>query len=90
MLLARQVHACVFKEADCQANPSGLWGPDSASIVVDAKLKKQERASAVAAMDANYRALSAAVDFVSQVVDGNWGVHAVIRKSMFAARWDQN
>jgi acetamidase/formamidase/AraC-like DNA-binding protein len=31
--------------------------------------------------------ISVAVDFgVTQVVDGNWGVHAVIRKSMFAGR----
>ena len=29
--------------------------------------------------------MSAAVDFgVTQVVDGNWGVHATIRKSMFS------
>jgi acetamidase/formamidase len=28
-----------------------------------------------------------AVDFgVTQVVDGNWGVHAVIRKSIFAGK----
>ena len=31
--------------------------------------------------------MSVAVDFgITQVVDGNWGVHAVIRKSMFASR----
>ena len=31
--------------------------------------------------------MSVAVDFgVTQVVDGNWGVHAVIRKSMFVGR----
>ncbi len=31
--------------------------------------------------------ISVAVDFgVTQVVDGNWGVHAVIRKSLFAGR----
>jgi acetamidase/formamidase len=29
--------------------------------------------------------MSIAVDFgVTQVVDGNWGVHAIIRKSLFA------
>ena len=29
--------------------------------------------------------MSVAVDFgVTQVVDGNWGVHAIIRKSLFA------
>lgn len=28
--------------------------------------------------------ISVAVDFgITQIVDGNWGVHAVIRKSMF-------
>ena len=29
--------------------------------------------------------MSIAVDFgVTQVVDGNWGVHAIVRKSLFA------
>ena len=59
VLAARQIQACVFKEADCQANPSGLWGPDGASLNADAKLKKEARASAEAVMDANYRALAA-------------------------------
>ena len=31
--------------------------------------------------------MSAGVDFgVTQVVDGNWGVHAIIRKSIFFDR----
>jgi len=31
--------------------------------------------------------MSVAVDFgVTQVVDGNWGVHAVIKKSIFAGK----
>jgi acetamidase/formamidase len=31
--------------------------------------------------------MSVAVDFgVTQVVDGNWGIHAIIRKNLFAAR----
>ncbi len=31
--------------------------------------------------------MSVAVDFgVTQVVDGNWGIHAILRKSLFAAR----
>jgi acetamidase/formamidase len=30
--------------------------------------------------------ISAAVDFgVTQVVDGNWGVHAIVAKRLFAA-----
>ncbi len=30
--------------------------------------------------------MSVAVDFgVTQVVDGNWGIHAIIKKSLFAA-----
>ena len=29
--------------------------------------------------------MSIAVDFgITQVVDGNWGVHAIVRKSLFA------
>ena len=33
--------------------------------------------------------MSVGIDFgVTQVVDGNWGVHAIIRKELFAARDD--
>jgi acetamidase/formamidase len=31
--------------------------------------------------------MSVGVDFgVTQVVDGNWGIHAIVRKNLFAAR----
>ena len=31
--------------------------------------------------------MSVGVDFgVTQVVDGNWGIHAIIKKNLFAAR----
>lgn len=31
--------------------------------------------------------MSIAVDFgVTQVVDGNWGVHAIVKKALFAGR----
>lgn len=31
--------------------------------------------------------LSIAVDFgITQVVDGNWGVHAIIKKNLFSAK----
>lgn len=37
--------------------------------------------------DEAYSLMSVAVDFgISQVVDGNWGVHAIIRKSLFTDR----
>ena len=29
-----QSRACVFKAADCQASPSGLWGPDAQTLRV--------------------------------------------------------
>ena len=33
--------------------------------------------------------MSVAVDFgVTQVVDGNWGVHAIVKKALFAGRYD--
>lgn len=59
VLVPVQLRACVFKDADCQASPSGLWGPDGASLVTDAKLMEQARVRAEAAMAANYRALDA-------------------------------
>ncbi len=35
VLVPSQITACVFKAADCQTSPSGLWGPDGGSLDAD-------------------------------------------------------
>lgn len=59
VLVPTQLQACVFKEADCQASPSGLWGPAGAALEPQAKQIERARAHAEAAAAANYRALNA-------------------------------
>jgi hypothetical protein len=48
VLVPAQTNACVFQAADCQASPSGLWGPDGSSLEKDAKAiaKARRRADA--------------------------------------------
>ena len=50
VLVPSQITACVFKAADCQTTPGGLWGPDGASLVGDAANIEKERAAAEKAM----------------------------------------
>jgi hypothetical protein len=50
VLVPTQITACVFKAADCQTTPGGLWGPDGASLVGDAAKIVKERAEAERAM----------------------------------------
>jgi hypothetical protein len=50
VLAPTQITACVFKAADCQTAPGGLWGPDGASLVGDAARIVKERAVAEKAM----------------------------------------
>jgi hypothetical protein len=52
-----QITACVFKAADCQTSPGGLWGPDGSSLVADAANILKERTQAEAAMAKVLRAL---------------------------------
>jgi hypothetical protein len=59
VLVPPQLRACVFQAADCQASPSGLWGPAGASLATTPKPLEHARAAAEAAMTANYRALDA-------------------------------
>lgn len=59
VLTPPQLRACVFQAADCQASPSGLWGPSGAALQTTAKPIEHARALAEAAMTANYRALDA-------------------------------
>src|ERR1700677_1115808 len=48
VLVPAQTTACVFQAADCQASPSGLWGPEGVSLEKDAKViaKARRRADA--------------------------------------------
>jgi hypothetical protein len=49
-LAPSQITACVFKAADCQTSPGGLWGPEGASLIGDAAKFVKERAEADKAM----------------------------------------
>jgi hypothetical protein len=50
VLVPSQISACVFKAADCQTTPGGLWGPEGASVAGDAAKIVKERAEAEKAM----------------------------------------
>jgi hypothetical protein len=49
-LAPSQITACVFKAADCQTSPGGLWGPEGASLAGDAAKFAKERLEADKAM----------------------------------------
>jgi hypothetical protein len=46
VLVPAQTDACVITAADCQASPSGLWGPDAAELDNDPKAVLKARAAA--------------------------------------------
>jgi hypothetical protein len=50
VLVPSQITACVFKAADCQTSPSGLWGPDGATLEGDAAAIGKRRTEAETAM----------------------------------------
>ena len=54
-----QIAACVFKAADCQTSPGGLWGPDGSSLVGDAAKIAKDRAQAEKAMGRVLQAIDA-------------------------------
>ena len=56
-LAPSQITACMFKAADCQTSPGGLWGPDGASLVGDAAKFGKERVEADEAMAKAVRAI---------------------------------
>jgi hypothetical protein len=58
-LVPPQITACVFKAADCQTSPGGLWGPDGSSLVSDAATVAKERAQAEKAMGKVLQAIQA-------------------------------
>jgi hypothetical protein len=57
VLVPTQITACVFKAADCQTTPGGLWGPEGGSLVGDATKIVKDRAETEKAMGKLVRAI---------------------------------
>jgi len=52
-----QANACAFAAADCQASPSGLWGPEPAALEADPKAVARARAAADRSIQDSLRTL---------------------------------
>jgi hypothetical protein len=46
IIVPPQTRACVFQAADCQASPSGVWGPDAAALTEESKAIAKDRSRA--------------------------------------------
>jgi hypothetical protein len=55
VLVPAQTDACVFAAADCQASPSGLWGPEPAELDKDPKAVSRARDAADRAIQDSLR-----------------------------------
>jgi hypothetical protein len=69
VLVPTQITACVFKAADCQTTPGGLWGPDGASLVGGAANIVKERAQAEKAMGKTLHAIEDRAENSPQAAD---------------------
>ena len=83
VLVPAQITACVFKAADCQTTPGGLWGPDGASLVGDAAKIVKERAEAEKSMGKLVRAIQ------DRAEDGAQAADLVRDQNGFAAQRDE-
>ncbi len=59
VLAVGPAQACLFREADCRADPRGLWGPDAGDLGGRLKEIERERARAETAMRDTVRQLLA-------------------------------
>jgi hypothetical protein len=50
--------ACTFEASDCRVELSGLWGPEPAALVAQARAIEQDRGQADRAVRENYKALT--------------------------------
>jgi hypothetical protein len=69
VLVPTQITACVFKAADCQTTPGGLWGPEGGSLVDDAAKIIKERAEAEKSMGKLVRAIEDRAEDNTQAAD---------------------
>jgi hypothetical protein len=57
VLALPQDRACVFRAADCQATPAGLWGPDPSTLHDSPKALRRQRSRADSAAERSLRAI---------------------------------
>ncbi len=81
VLVPAQNNACVFTAADCQASPSGLWGPPAADLDKDPKAILKARAAADRSIQESLRAL--------EQRDDNAAASLAREESDFAAERDE-
>jgi acetamidase/formamidase len=86
------VHGFSFPNYLAQLGPkaqSDIYGKSSTDLALRDAFRKMRRflmTTQHLTEDEAISLMSVAVDFgVTQVVDGNWGIHAIVRKSLFAA-----
>jgi hypothetical protein len=58
VMVTAPAEACLIQEADCRAEPRGIWGPDPASLIPKAAEFEQARGSFDKAVRENYKALT--------------------------------
>lgn len=58
VLVKGPTEICIFQAASCQADPSGLWGPEPGQLIGRAKDYEQARGTADKAVRENYKVLS--------------------------------
>ena len=83
VLAPTQITACVFKAADCQTAPGGLWGPDGASLVGDAAKIVKARAVAEKAMGKILHTIE------DRAADSTQAANVVRDQNGFAAQRDE-
>ena len=58
VIVPPQTQACVFKAADCQASPSGVWGPNAIDLGPQWKTLAKDRSRAEASITDSLKSLS--------------------------------
>jgi hypothetical protein len=57
VIVPPQTQACVFQAADCQASPSGVWGPDATALADQAKTLAKDRSRAETSISESLKTL---------------------------------
>jgi hypothetical protein len=58
VIVTAPTQACTFQEADCKAEPAGMWGPEPSSLLPKAREIEEARGTADKAVRENYKALA--------------------------------
>jgi hypothetical protein len=90
VIVPPQAHVCAFKTADCQATPSGVWGPNPFTVINQIQTLAEDRSASETSIAASLRKAVATSPTEKSEIDKQETEFLVLRDQMCVSYEDES